>query len=67
MLKIYKPDNGNVLIDGKNINEISTNSIRDSISYLFQDLLIVNTGVTENINLYNNNNTDEEIRNCKQI
>lgn len=63
LLKIYKPDNGNVLIDGKNINEISTNSIRDSISYLPQDLLIVNTGVTENINLYNNNNTDEEIRN----
>ena len=63
LLKIYKPDNGNVLIDGKNINEISTNSIRDSISYLPQDLFIVNTCVTENINLYNNNNTDEEIRN----
>ncbi len=52
ILKIYAPDSGDIFIDGININEISTNSLRESISFLPQDLLMVNSSIINNVDLF---------------
>ena len=52
LLKIYEPESGNIIIDGIDISKISKKNLRDSISFLPQELLIMNTNIFENINLY---------------
>ncbi len=63
LLKIYIPDSGEVLVDKENIENISTNSLRSSISYLPQDLLIVKTNISENINLFKDDSNEDEVIN----
>ena len=42
ILKIYKPDNGNILIDDTDLLNINSNSLRQNISYVSQDALFFN-------------------------
>ncbi len=69
LLKIYEPDNGEIFVDEKIISDISKEELRNSISFLPQDLLILNTNIFENIDLYGKNISHqkliEEIDNMK--
>ena len=51
LLKYYSSYQGEINIDGKNIMDINTKSLRDKIGYVPQDPYIFNRTIRENINL----------------
>ena len=60
--RLYDYDGGSILIDGKDINNISTDSLFKKISIVFQDVTLFNTSVLENIRLGRESATDEEVK-----
>ena len=63
LLKLYKVPNGKIFIDGKDINNISTDTIRNNICYITQDNFLFSASLKENINLFRDIYNDEEIEN----
>lgn len=64
--KLYTADEGEILIDGVNINELDKDSIRDNISIITQSPYIFNFTIKENLKITKQNATDEEImESCK--
>lgn len=59
--KNYEVDDGEILIDKHNINELSEKSIKNNISIVSQSPYIFNLSIKENIKLANPQATDEEI------
>lgn len=49
MLKLYKCDTGKILIDGKDIQEIDTNYLRNNIIYINQNSKLFDKKIIENI------------------
>lgn len=65
--KSYEIDNGTILIDDLNINDLSEDTIKNSISIVSQSPYIFNLSIKDNIKLANHEATDEEITNvCKK-
>lgn len=52
LLKLYQVPNGVIFIDGKDINEIETDVIRNNICYITQDNFLFSASLKENINLF---------------
>ena len=67
ILKIYKPDDGSILIDDIDLLNINSNSLRKNISYVSQDALFFNRSVEENIKLFNTEITDKNIQSSMKI
>ncbi len=61
LLKLYKVPNGNIFIDGRDINEIQTDTIRNNICYITQDNFLFSTSLKENINLFRDIYDEDEI------
>lgn len=61
LLKFYKPDDGIIMINGIDINEINTISLRQEIGIIFQDYCIYSDSYAYNIAL--NKLYDEELLN----
>ena len=61
LLKLYDIDKGRILIDGQNINELKRDSLRAQMAVVFQDNLLFNMSIMDNIRLGNENATDEEV------
>lgn len=59
--KLYTADEGEVLIDEKNVNNLSREAIRDNISLVSQFPYIFDTTIKENLLLAKPSATDEEI------
>ena len=59
--RLYDYDKGQILIDGKDIKEISTESLFDKVSIVFQDVVLFNQSVMENIRIGNQKASDEEV------
>ena len=53
ILRLFKPDKGEVLLDGRSINEIGLSEWRTNIGYVSQDSLLINDTVENNIKFYN--------------
>jgi len=49
LLRFYNPTEGNVFIDGKNIQHITLNSLRKQISFVPQDVFLFSDTVSNNI------------------
>lgn len=49
MLKLYKVDEGQILIDGKNIDELDPDYIRENIIYINQNARLFDKTVLENV------------------
>ena len=60
--RLYDCDSGQILIDGKDIKNISTDSLFKDISIVFQDVTLFNTTILDNIRLGRENATDEEVK-----
>lgn len=60
--RLYDYDNGQILIDGKDIKKISTESLFKDISIVFQDVTLFNTSILDNIRLGRENASDEEVK-----
>lgn len=64
--KLYNIDEGEILIDGININDLSKDSLRNNMSIITQNPYIFNFSIKENLKLVKENMTDEEmIEVCK--
>ena len=59
--KLYTVKDGEITIDGVNINELDKDSIRDNISIITQSPYIFNFTIKENLKITKENATDEEI------
>lgn len=62
LTRIFDTNEGEVLIDGINIKDISEKSLRENISIIRQDPFIFNKTIKENFLLINPNLTLDEIR-----
>lgn len=66
LTKLYDVNEGNILIDGINIKDLTLDSIRGNISIITQNPYIFNFSIRENLNIVKENLTDEEmIKACK--
>lgn len=61
LLRLYSVPNGKISICGQDINEIKLNDLRDSICYITQEHFLFSTTIKENIELFRDGYTDEEI------
>ncbi|MFO7815040.1 MAG: peptidase domain-containing ABC transporter [Halanaerobiales bacterium] len=67
LMKYYSTSQGNIYIDGKNIDDINTKIYREKIGYVPQDLFLFNRSIKENIDLNSTeNNLDEVITAAKK-
>ncbi len=57
----YNVENGEILIDGVNINDITLESLRRNIGIVQQDVYLFNSSIRENILYGRLNATDEEV------
>jgi ATP-binding cassette subfamily B multidrug efflux pump len=67
LTKLYDIDSGEILIDGKNIDNIKRGSLRKTISMVLQDTFLFSESVRENIRYGNLTATDEEVMNAARL
>lgn len=60
--RLYDYDKGEILIDGKDIKNISTDSLFKKTSIVFQDVTLFNTSILENIRIGKKDASDEEVK-----
>ena len=65
--RLYDYDGGSILIDGKDIKDISTDSLFKDVSIVFQDVTLFNTSVMENIRLGREDASNEEVRKAAEL
>ncbi|TBW28315.1 ABC transporter ATP-binding protein [Gramella sp. KN1008] len=59
--RLYDIDNGEILIDGRNIHELNLESLRNSIGYVPQDAFLFSDSIRNNIKFGKTEATEEEI------
>jgi ATP-binding cassette subfamily B protein len=62
LTRFYEPSGGRILVDGKDITEISKASLRHSIAIVLQDTVLFSDTIRNNICYGHPNATDEQIR-----
>lgn len=65
--RLYDYGKGQILIDGKDIAKIDTDSLFDKISIVFQDVGLFNTSIMENIRVGNKNANDDEVKEAARL
>lgn len=65
--RLYDYEEGKILIDGRNIKDISTKNLYKNISIVFQDVQLFNNTVMENIRIGKKNATDEEVKEAARL
>jgi len=61
MLRFLEPDKGKILLDGIPVSHISIEEWRKSITYIPQDVFLINDTVENNIRFFNDNISYKEI------
>lgn len=61
LLRFYQQQEGNIYIDGQNLNDCSLASIRKNIGIVHQDVILFNDSLRENFSCVKKNITDQEI------
>ena len=61
ILRLYVPDEGRVTIDGVDIRKVTRESLRQSMAVVFQENMLFNMSIKENIRLGKEGATDEEV------
>jgi len=67
ILRLFNPTKGEVLLDGKNINEINLHKWRRNIGYVSQDIFIKNDTIANNIKFYNNSISNAEVEKAAKM
>ena len=65
--RFYDTNEGEILIDGTNIKDISLKSLRDNIAVVFQDNFLFSGTIRDNIMLGKQNATDKEVQKAIQM
>src|SRR6185437_6599036 len=61
ILRLYVPNEGRVTIDGVDIRKVTRESLRESMAVVFQENMLFNMSIRENIRLGKEGVTDEEV------
>jgi ATP-binding cassette subfamily B protein len=61
ILRLYVPDEGRVTIDGVDIRKVTRESLRRSMAVVFQENMLFNMSIRENIRLGKEGATDAEV------
>ncbi len=61
LLKVFNPNSGTILIDGKNISDVTSDSLRTNIALIPQDPMLFHRTIFENISYGKNASKDEVI------
>ena len=64
---LRKPRRGKIYFDGVNADDFNLSSLRQAISFVSQDIDILNATVRENVKFANPSATDEEILNALEL
>ncbi len=64
IFKFYSPQKGCILIDNKNIEDYSTSSLYNNLTYVPQETILLHSSIYDNIKIAKPNATDEEIYNA---
>lgn len=67
LMRFYDPQEGEITIDGININDIPKQELRKNISIVLQDAVLFETTIKENIKYGNENASDEEVKNSAEM
>ena len=62
LLKYYKPENGEITIDGMDINEFTNDSLRRVVSYVPQNIELFSKSIYDNIRVSRMNATLDEVK-----
>lgn len=65
--KLYNANEGSILIDETNINDITEESLRENISTITQNPYIFNVSIKDNLKIANPKATDKEIKEKCQL
>ncbi|MCG2700582.1 ABC transporter ATP-binding protein/permease [Candidatus Parcubacteria bacterium] len=67
ILRLFNPDSGRILLDGKDISGINIEEWRENIGYVSQDIFLMNDTVANNIKFYNDSLTQKDIEEAAKI
>src|SRR5690606_379171 len=59
--RLYDPDEGEILLDGVSLRELSLGQLRDAVGYVFQETYLFGTTIRENIRFGNPDASDDAI------
>lgn len=62
--RFWDVNEGEILINGKNIKELDINNLMDSVAFVFQDIFMLNDTIYENIKMGNENISKESVVNA---
>ena len=65
--RFWDVDRGKILIGGKDISEVDPETLLKNFSIVFQDVILFNTSIKDNIKIGKKNATDEEITRAAKI
>jgi ATP-binding cassette, subfamily B, bacterial len=61
ILRLYQPEEGRLTIDGVDVRRVTLESLRRSMAVVFQENMLFNMSIRENIRLGKEGATDEEV------
>ncbi|MBR1226408.1 ABC transporter ATP-binding protein [Bradyrhizobium sp. AUGA SZCCT0176] len=61
ILRLYQPDEGRLTIDGVDVRRVTLESLRGSMAVVFQENMLFNMSIRENIRLGKEGASDEEV------
>ena len=65
--RLYDYQEGSIIIDGYDIREISTDALFEKVSFVFQDVILFNASVLENIRMGRSDASDEEVKTAARL
>ncbi len=65
--RLFDYNSGSINIDGNDVKDISTDSLFDNVSFVFQDVILFNTSILENIRMGRATASDEEAINAARL
>lgn len=67
LLRLYNIEDGHILIDNEDINNIPVDTVRDSIGYVPQDSFLFSTTIKGNIEFFKPIYSDDDIENAAKL
>ena len=65
--RLYDYNQGKILIGGIDIQKLDTDALFEKVSFVFQDVILFNTSILENIRMGRADATDEEVKNAARM
>lgn len=67
LLRLYDINDGHILIDGRDINDMPVDILRECIGYVPQDNFLFSTTIRKNIEFFRNIYSDDEIEEAARV